>query len=136
MVRKKWPAVYEAYKQRHAKFGLNLGDVIVVGHRCWRTEKNVFRHFSEVDSTVPESVIAVNAMTQVDFGRTNKVYVDYDAIEAAFSRIRLLARDSGLSVNFPLIGCGLANGDWKEASRAIEHGLGSRIEANLWVLPE
>ena len=53
-------------------------------------------------------------------------------LEAAFGRIRMLARDTGLPVHFPLIGCGLAHGTWEEVSKRIELGLGPNIEKVLW----
>lgn len=132
-IRDKWVAVYEAYRQRHAKFGLRLGDTIAVGHHQWRKNKDAVRHLETVDAALPEDVVVVNAMTQVDFGNDPEVvYVDYDGLEAAFSRIRLLARDTGLPVHFPLIGCGLANGKWDEVSKRIDRALGPDVEKTLW----
>jgi hypothetical protein len=73
-------------------------------------------------------------MTQFDTAKgPDDVVVDYDAVSAAFSRIKLLARDTGLPVHFPLIGCGLANGNWGEVSKRIEESLGNDIEKHLWI---
>ncbi len=136
LIRDKWPEVYTAYRQRHAKVGLSLGDVVTVANRKWHSNKPVARHVHEVTANLPEDVIVVNAMTQFDFGSDpDKVYVDYDAIFAAFGRVRMLARDSGLDVHFPLIGCGLARGKWEDVAPRIEQALGPDVNATLWVLP-
>ena len=136
LVRNKWPDVYDAYKQQHAKSGLKLGDVVNVGHQHWRTDKPVARHLHDVTPSLPEKLIVVNAMTQHDFGSDpDEVYVDYDSILAAFARVRMLARDSKLEVHFPLIGCGLAQGKWEEVAARIEAVLGQDIPCTLWVLP-
>ena len=76
-------------------------------------------------------------MTQFDYGRDKgTVYVDYDAVFAAFARVSLIARDTGLTVHFPLIGCGLANGDWNEVSLAIKTAMPKDAQMVLWKLPE
>ena len=135
LIRDKWPAVYNAYRTYHSKVGLRLGDVVNVGHLHWRGERKASRHLFDVHETLPERLIVVNAMTQDDFGRDpGRVYVDYDGIEAAFSRIAILARDTGLPVHFPLIGCGLAQGKWDEVAQRIEKALPG-VEKTLWTLP-
>lgn len=120
-VRKRFPAAYEAYLERHRSItGLRLGDVITV----------VVRENGEG----PQLIIA-NAVTQDDFGRDpQRVYVDYDALERAFWRVRELALYHELPVHFPLIGCGLANGRWEEVARRIHLALGPQVEKHLWVL--
>lgn len=136
LIRNKWPEVYNAYKSRHAKMGLQLGDVVNVGHQKLHGEKAVAKHLHALTPTLPEQVIVVNAMTQFDFGSDpERVYVDYDAIFASFARVKMLAQDSGLGVHFPLIGCGLAQGKWEEVEARILAALGPDIEATLWVLP-
>jgi len=136
LVRNKWPEVYNAYKSRYAKMGLQLGDVVSVGHQKLHNNKAVARHLHALTATLPEQVIVVNAMTQFDFGsEEGRVYVDYDAVFASFARVKLLAKDSGLGVHFPLIGCGLAKGKWEEVEAQILAALGPDIETTLWVLP-
>lgn len=135
LIRDKWLPVYDAYRQHHARTVLRLGDTVNVGHQRWQQERAVSRHLHALTPVLPEKLILVNAMSQHSYGREpGKVYVDYDAIGAAFSRVKLIARDSGLAVHFPLIGCGLANGRWQEVAEQIERALGSDIEANLWIL--
>ncbi len=137
LIRNKWPEVYNAYKSRHAKGGLQLGDVVSVGHQKLHADRTLSKHLHSLTASLPEQLIVVNAMTQFDFGSDpDRVYVDYDAIFASFARVRMLARDSGLSVHFPLIGCGLAQGKWEEVSARIEAALGPDADATLWVLPQ
>lgn len=136
-IRAKWPAVYQAYRDRRAEFGLQLGDIIPVYGDISKNAAAARRHGSAArafDGGMPPELIVVNAMTQYSFGRDG-VHVDYDAVEAAFLRVKLLARDSGLPVHFPLIGCGLAGGDWAEVSARIERALGDDVDKTLWILP-
>ena len=135
LVREKWPDVHQAYRNRHIQSGLQLGEVIFVGSSqapAVITQK----YLHAVTAQLPTSLIVANAMTQFTCGSDkNMVYVDYDAVFAAFARINLLARDSGLTVNFPLIGCGLGNGQWKEVASAIEAAMAPAVKLVLWKLP-
>ena len=117
-IKNRFPAAFQVYREAHERAGLQLGTIT----------------FAEVE---PDLII-VNAITQDDWRRTNKdiVLADYDAIEAAFARIRPLALERRLTVNFPLIGCGLAGGAWEEVAPRIERALGEEIEKHLWLLPE
>lgn len=87
-----------------------------------------------ITTFAPEKeLIIVNAVTQQDYGRKpGHVYVDYDAMHACFTKIKVIAVEQNMPVNFPLIGCGLANGDWKIVSAIIEDALGPDIEKILW----
>jgi len=130
-IRDKWPSVYNAYNDHYNFEGLHLGDTIPV---CGERNTNSI-HISKYTHQLPEELIVVNAMTQYEYGGVKGVvYVDYDAVAACFSCIKLLARDTGLPVHFPLIGCGLANGDWNIVSEIIESALGPDIEKHLWRL--
>lgn len=87
---------------------------------------------------VSQDKYIINAITQRDYGRDpNVVYVDYDALERAFIGLAtgvLKDKVKQLGVHFPLIGCGLANGDWSVVSQIIDYALGPDIEKTLWVL--
>jgi len=136
LIRAKWSDVYEAYRTHHRRVGLRLGDVVSVGHPTWEQSSRVSRHLNDVTEQLPERLIIANALTQDTYGRDpSEVYVDYDGLAAAFARIRVLARDTGLPVHFPLIGCGLANGKWEEVSARIDQMLGDSVSKTLWVLP-
>lgn len=136
-IRDKWGDVYSAYSVHRAQCSLRLGDVVSVGSRGFFSDKAVARHLHNVSGQLPEKLIVVNAMTQFDYGSDRNVqYVDYDAIFAAFARIRLLARDSGMTVHFPQIGCGLANGNWDKVSQLIQEALGPDVTSQLWLLPK
>jgi O-acetyl-ADP-ribose deacetylase (regulator of RNase III) len=140
-IREKWPGVFAAYSNHEAAVGLHLGDIVAVSKHGVVTqtdsEGKIFTADTEYrDNNLPPELIVVNAMTQFNFGgNTDVIYVDYDAISACFARVKILARQSGLAVHFPLIGCGLANGDWEEVSNRIEQALGPDIKTQLWLLP-
>lgn len=135
-IRNKWKPVYYAYVSRHARVGLRTGDTVIVGHSSMVKNEAIKPHLDAHCEVLPTGLIVVNAMTQETFGRDpSRVYVDYDGLEAAFEKVGALARDSGLAVHFPLIGCGLANGKWDEVSKRIERALGPDVEKTLWLLP-
>lgn len=136
-IRKKWPSVFEAYHDRHQASGLQLGDVIFVANTDKRQTQTIHRHLHRVTNELPTNLIVANAMTQFDYGRDkDTVYVDYAAVSAAFSRVAMLARDSGLTVNFPLIGCGLANGHWEQVAAAIAAVTPVQVNLVLWKLAQ
>lgn len=135
-IRNKWKPVYYAYVARHAKAGLRTGDTVIVGHTSMLLNEAAKPHLDAHCDVLPPDLIVVNAMTQETFGSDrSRVYVDYDGLEAAFVKVGALARDTGLTVNFPLIGCGLANGQWHEVARRIERALGPDVQKTLWLLP-
>jgi O-acetyl-ADP-ribose deacetylase (regulator of RNase III) len=132
-IKNKWYDVYKAYKAHQAKVGLRLGDVNFVASVSFQNTP-VAKHIHAFTEQLPAGVIVANAMTQQDFGSDpNVVYVSYDAIEAAFARIALVARAAQTEVHFPLIGCGLANGKWAEVGTRIEDALRD-VPGHLWEL--
>ena len=118
-IKKTWPAVYENYNNRYLSQGLPMGSIDYV--------------------RVDPKILVVNAITQKDYGRAEKLYVSYDAIEAAFIHINDLVMDDlkykpiPKVVSFPLIGCGLANGDWDIVSKIIDKTLDDSISKILWM---
>jgi O-acetyl-ADP-ribose deacetylase (regulator of RNase III) len=119
-VRSKCPEAYRVYREKFEKSGLKLGDVIFCTADTF------------LDTGKPRLIIA-NAVTQEFYGRQpGRVYVSYDAIKTCFERIREVALENGLSVHFPLIGCGLAGGDWNEVKPRIEAAL-KGVPATLWM---
>ena len=64
-----------------------------------------------------EELTIVNAYTQFKFWGEG-IKADYDAIEKVFAQI---AMDfEGCRIGYPMIGAGLAGGDWKRISQLIE----------------
>jgi len=117
-IKDKWPDVYKNYDRRYLSQGLPMGSIDYI--------------------RVEPKVLVVNAITQKDYGRTSKLYVSYNSIEATFIRINdLMLNDAQYRipkiVNFPLIGCGLANGDWDIVSKIIDEALDDHIEKVLWM---
>jgi O-acetyl-ADP-ribose deacetylase (regulator of RNase III) len=137
LIRKKWPVIFSEYEYYDNHVGLHLGDVLTVGGNFTGYPLVKLRNLNVPGAHgLPNELIIANAMTQFNTaGSADDVVVDYDAISACFARIKILARDTGLPVHFPLIGCGLANGKWEEVAPRIEAALGPDIEKHLWVLP-
>lgn len=99
-IREKWPNVYETYRLQYEVMGLELGTILPV--------------------QTPDGHVIINCMTQKDFG-TDKVQVDYDAVRRCIA-----AMDAGVSnwgvteIGLPMIGAGLAGGDWPTIEKIIE----------------
>lgn len=74
-------------------------------------------------------------LMQEYYGRNKSIrYVDYNAIQQVFMKVNELARQYNLSIKFPLIGCGLSNGDWDIVSDIILTTVDKDIEKILFVL--
>lgn len=86
-------------------------------------------------SIIKDDLFIVSAFTQEFYGRDkNKIYVDYNAIKSAFNKINKLAKETKLPILFPMIGAGLANGDFSIISKIIEEEIDINIENCLYIL--
>lgn len=88
------------------------------------TEKGDSQKLGTISSAVvnkdDHKIIIVNGYTQFDYRGTGRK-VDYDAIRSVFRTIK--QQFSGLRIGYPLIGAGLAGGDWKIISKIIDEEL-------------
>lgn len=66
--------------------------------------------------------ICVNLYSQYNYGKDGKQYLDYKALERGLIRLKGLFSDK--RIGLPLIGAGLAGGDWKVIEKIIERILG------------
>jgi O-acetyl-ADP-ribose deacetylase (regulator of RNase III) len=70
----------------------------------------------------------INAYTQYDFKGTG-ILADYKAIDKVF---RSIAIDfEGKRIGFPMIGAGLARGNWEEIEAIIKNNLGGMCDFTL-----
>lgn len=100
-IRDRWPNVYEVYNLKYQAMGLELGTILPV--------------------QTPDGRVVVNCMTQKNFGGDGRLYVDYDAIAKCISAIDASVENWDVSeVGFPMIGAGLAGGDWSLIETIIE----------------
>lgn len=106
-LRKRFPATVYPYFETHRKFGLSLGSVLWV-------ENN--------------GLLVGHCMTQATIGHDGRQHVSYEAIQACMKEVNLAAQvgvpgtsfEKGFSrVAMPLIGAGLAGGDWNIISGII-----------------
>ena len=100
-IKQKYPIVYNDYRAeyeyRHNK--LFLGTCI----KSW----------------VDDELMVINAITQQDYGRDGKRYVNYVAIVNVFSEAIVTASAYDYILNFPKIGAGLGGGDWSIIEQLI-----------------
>lgn len=119
-IKNKWPQVFEEYYKVHDRFGgLKLGDIVPV-------------------SVSPELVV-INCMTQDRFG-TDRRHVDYEAVVACMENIAKMLKHSDTPtdsvIHTPLIGAGLAGGNWNIMEAIIGEILEPVTkEVVLWTLP-
>ena len=99
-LREEHPFAYKQYREAHETRGLNMGELIIV-----RAGKRVIIH----------------AITQKYYGREARRYVSYDAIANAMAALEEALY--GETIAMPMIGSGLAGGDWNVISSIIESEL-------------
>lgn len=88
-----------------------------------------------VTTEINPELFIVSGFTQKNFGRNpDVVYVNYEAVRQVFVKIDELAQLTNLPVYFPLIGCGLGNGDWSRIQNTIETTLSPNVEKFLVTL--
>lgn len=75
--------------------------------------------FAEIERP-HHSLVVVNAYTQYDWRGSGKK-VDYDAIRTTMQFVK--SRFGGKRIGYPLIGAGLAGGDWSEIAPIIDAAL-------------
>jgi len=79
-------------------------------------DKNKLGQYSYAKLSDDKTII--NAYTQYAYGR-NKVNADYDAIRKVFILLEEKYRNSNILIGIPMIGAGLAGGDWETISNII-----------------
>lgn len=84
-----------------------------------------FQKYPDQGDPIEHSLHIVNAYTQYRYGRNHadgdKKPVDYDALTLCMRKINHTFK--GLHVGLPLIGCGLAGGDWDVVKEIIQREL-------------
>ena len=116
-IRQKYPQAFYDY-QDGIRLGKGLGDVIF--------------------STINPKLVIANAITQQNYGRDSTVkYCSYEAIQNCFILVTKTAEQLGFTeIHYPLIGAGLANGDWSIISSIIDLAfshLPDEINHTLWI---
>ena len=106
-----WPRAYQADARCRLKPEQRLGKISSAMVEAEKTGED-FR--------------VINAYTQYRWGR-GKRQVDYSAVRACFKLINSQFGGPGTVIGFPLIGCGLAGGDWNIISRIIDDELGDTL---------
>lgn len=121
----------------------------------YQTVNDVLGHC--VFTQINDQLTVVSAIIQRFYGFDKKLYVDYKAVKSCFENInRYVITETELRMNnpsikrmshgiitvydckpeihFPMIGAGLAGGDWKIIEEIIEETIDPCFTKNLWVL--
>ena len=126
-IRSKWPKVWDDYSAlvKPQKTGPGWASNYVLGHMG-----RVI--FTEVDS----QLMVASIVGQQFYGReAGRCYTMYPALEQGFHTVKNVAKNNMLDVHYPLIGCGLAGGDWTIVSSLIDRQLDG-LNHTLWELPK
>lgn len=119
-IREKYPQVWLEYsKALGAPYSQEKGGLPFMGKVIW--------------AQIQTGLWIANIVGQQFAGREVKRYTSYDALDVGFSKIAIFAKTMHLPVHYPMIGCGLAQGDWTIVSAIIDARLG-RINHTLWTL--
>ena len=84
---------------------------------------------------VTDELIIANAITQLNYGRDGKRYVNYQTVQTTMHQVAQLADTLGVSVHYPMIGAGLGGGDWGLISDIIDSAfaLYPDVHHTLWI---
>lgn len=117
-IRQRWPQAYEDYIKfcGHSSPYDKLGEVRL-------TEVTLGKYIAHI-------------FAQLNYGRRNLCYTDYDALNCGFEYLAKFQHDTGVRVAFPYgIGCGLAGGDWNVVKSKIEAYFGNDYaDCEIWKL--
>ena len=72
---------------------------------------------------VSDDIYVANMICQNGINGKNKIFknrVDYDALERCIRKVYKFAKQNNMSIHMPLIGAGLAGGDWNKIENIIE----------------
>lgn len=103
-IHKKYPEVYYEDVNKTLK-----GDASKLGTITWKKVNNY-------------NFTVVNCYTQYNYGTDRKRYVEYGAIRSSLKELKQLVSKMD-SIGIPLIGCGLAGGDWNIVKKIIKDEL-------------
>lgn len=119
IIRNDYPVAYQTYMDQSPHY--ILGEVI--------------------PAKVADNLVIVNAITQEFFG-TDRVQVDYDAVEQAMKGVKHLANSGMIEskvIHFPFIGAGLAGGDQHTLLTIFDQQFSDSVtdlEGILWLLED
>lgn len=114
-VKKRYPNVYQAYRFAYEKYGLTLGQVIVV--------------------KTPDNKRIANLLAQEKYGYDGKQYTHYDKLQECFDRIVEFMKEENLkTIAFPyLMACHRGGGDWNVVYKMIEDTF-KDFDVEIWRL--
>ena len=116
-----YPKVFEDY-------------ALVVGQPYTQPDSGLHQLGRVIVTPVSEDLVVLSIIGQQFFGRDQKRYTSYDALDVAFGKIRDEFTGVDADFHFPLIGCGLGGADWTIVSAIIERHLPT-TRSHLWTLP-
>lgn len=122
-VRQKWPKAYEAYRRVYAQGRLSLSSIS--------------------GALVAENLLIINGVMQRDYGNDGACRVIYPCVQHCFAQAVSLVSTSSVNgsslrkvpfiISFPLLGCGLAGGEWRQVQEQILLGTPPHWKLRLYL---
>ena len=101
------------------------------GQMGWQLSQIQFIHIDED----PHGKIIANCATQYAYGKSSFCHADYKAISSVMQKLYLKCASEKRVLGIPLIGAGLAGGDWKIIERIISE-IFTNYDINVYKLQE
>jgi O-acetyl-ADP-ribose deacetylase (regulator of RNase III) len=93
------------------------------------TKKGDINKLGSISFVKVDNLFIVNAYTQ--FNHWGKNPVDYEAIRNSFKKVKIEFK--GKKIGYPLIGCGLAGGDWNIVEKIINEELNNEDHTLIYL---
>jgi len=114
LIKQKYPAVRRAYYAKYRNEGWRLGDI-----------QPVFAN---------DSLMIINCAIQQEYGRSPKLYADYEAIKESMFKVQEYAIANGIySISIPKIGCGRGGANWDMVEFILEE-IFTIVDVNVYYL--
>lgn len=100
--------------QMAKEFGCNKFEMELIGPSIKKLGNIDYEIFNLKDN---KELVVINSYTQFHFGQKNDPPLDYEALKLCLRKINNTF--SGKKIGLPLIGCGLAGGNWNIVKKII-----------------
>lgn len=133
-IARRWPSVKETYLKKFNEYGWKLGDVQFV---FIDSNRKIVKIVDREENPYDFKKIVANLAMQDNYGNDGGLYVNYLSMYKAFTNLFHRCAAWGItSIAMPLIGAGLAGGDWTIIESIIEKCLGDReLKIVVYQLP-
>lgn len=127
-------------KQILDKWPIVFGEYSAIVHPQRKDKGKQYMGMTIPVEVVEDKIIVCNIVGQQFYGKVppagapeDFIFTDYEALEEGLLAVGDIARDIKWPIHLPLIGCGLARGDWNVVRKIIERQLFD-CDVTIWRL--